>query len=34
MPVRDIGFASLLQDFEGTPEQLEAFFGPRAGGPA
>jgi uncharacterized protein (TIGR00369 family) len=28
MPVRDIGFASLLQDFEGTPEQLEAFFGP------
>jgi acyl-coenzyme A thioesterase PaaI-like protein len=27
MPVRDISFASLLQDFEGTPEQLEAFFG-------
>jgi uncharacterized protein (TIGR00369 family) len=27
MPVRDVPFASLLEDFEGSPEQLKSFFG-------
>lgn len=27
MPVRDISLESIVEDFEGTPEQLRAFFG-------
>jgi uncharacterized protein (TIGR00369 family) len=27
MPIKDIGFATILEDFEGSPEQLKAFFG-------